>query len=321
MRKRSTAFLLALLLCVWGGYGLLRASGWRQNAWYAVKVDAATRMRACLDALYAEKNIRGIAVNEAEDRNRSGVIGEAFTPMTTTLGSLEAKRTAATPDAAAMLVQMFAELGLAPGDRVAVNMSGSFPGLNLAVCCAMEAMDLQAVCIASAGASSYGANQLDFTYVDMHSHLVTGGWIHVPLAAASVGGTDDVGRDMWDQGAPEAIRAAIARAGIPRIDEPDLACNLLRRMEIYQQDGPIAAFVNIGGNWVSGAGGETVLPTGVLRAEATDPSAWPDGLIRRFLEEGVPVLHLLNLKSLSIAYGLPFDPNPVPRIGVAAVYR
>lgn len=55
------------------------------------------------------------------------MIGEEYTDITTTLGSIEAKRTAADPDMAALLVRMFSEAGLRSGDRVGAGFCRPSP--------------------------------------------------------------------------------------------------------------------------------------------------------------------------------------------------
>lgn len=49
-------------------------------------------------------------------------------------------------------------------------------------------------------------------------------------------------------------------------------------------------------------------------------NAGTGGLIPFYLEQGVPVIHLLNMKSLLPAYGLPFDPSPMPKAGEGEIY-
>ena len=61
----------------------------------------------------------------------------------TTLGEIEAKRVSASPAWPRALVREFHRAGLRPGDVVAASFSGSFPGINLAVMSASEAMGLQ----------------------------------------------------------------------------------------------------------------------------------------------------------------------------------
>ncbi|NVP25642.1 poly-gamma-glutamate system protein [Treponema phagedenis] len=81
-----------------------------------------------------------------------------------TLGNLKAKRTAVNPDIAPMIVKMYHELNLKPGDKIAFGLSGSFPGLNIAVISAAQAMNLDAVIISSVGSSTYGANNTHLTF-------------------------------------------------------------------------------------------------------------------------------------------------------------
>lgn len=74
------------------------------------------------------------------------------------LGNLEAKRTSTNPNAAALVVHLLYQAGVRPGDRIAVNCSGSFPALILSVLCAMDAMELDGTVFCSVGASTYGAD-------------------------------------------------------------------------------------------------------------------------------------------------------------------
>lgn len=54
------------------------------------------------------------------------MIGDEYTPITTSLGSEEAKRTTANPDMAALLVQMLTEAGVKSGDTIGAGLFG-FP--------------------------------------------------------------------------------------------------------------------------------------------------------------------------------------------------
>ena len=63
----------------------------------AVMLDAARQMERCMEEIKALKERRGIEINPSEDIHGTGLIGTDYTPITTTLGSLEAKRTTANP--------------------------------------------------------------------------------------------------------------------------------------------------------------------------------------------------------------------------------
>jgi hypothetical protein len=94
---------------------------------------AEDRVRAA-ERFVRDAKLKDGVVSEVADRSiGSGLIGSELTPLTTTLGNLEAKRLATEPAWAGALVLRLHEAGLRRGDIVAAGFSGSFPGLNLAV--------------------------------------------------------------------------------------------------------------------------------------------------------------------------------------------
>ena len=50
-------------------------------------------------------------------------------------------------------------------------MTGSFPGANIAVLSACKAMDIYPVIISSVGASSWGANNINQSWIDIENKL------------------------------------------------------------------------------------------------------------------------------------------------------
>ena len=54
-----------------------------------------------------------------------------------------------------------------------------------------------------------------------------------------------------------------------------------------------------------------LLPAGLISKPAPCTDGVP-GLIVRMLDAGVPVLHLLNMRSLAAEWNLPYDPIPLP---------
>lgn len=312
VKKRIAAGMLcaAAWICVIGIFCM--APRGRHPA-YDIQVDAAERMKACIEEMAKAR----APLDAKLDLNRTGFIGVDFSGMTTTLGSLESKRTAASPDAAAMVVRLLDKLNLPQEAAVAVNMSGSFPGLNVAVICAVEAMGLKALPIVSLGASTYGANTMEWTALDIHEHLRQSGLIDAKLLAASVGGGRDIGKGMPEEDAPEALKQKIIKSGVLLIEEQEYEKNVDMRMALY---GDAAAYINVGGNWVGGirVGAEN-LPVGViLPGEIETENA--DGLLVRWLKKGVPTVHLLNMKALCVQTGLPYDPSPFEPIGESSVY-
>ena len=66
---------------------------------------------------------------------------------------------------------MFDKLSLKPGDEAVINISGSFPMLDISCIVAMEEYGLKPFIMASIGASSYGATNPAFTIFDMLEYL------------------------------------------------------------------------------------------------------------------------------------------------------
>ncbi|HNR64992.1 MAG TPA: poly-gamma-glutamate system protein, partial [Atribacterota bacterium] len=85
---------------------------------------------------------------------------------------------------------------------------------------------------------------------------------------------------------------------------------------------PIKLFVNIGG--ASANFGDTVnsinFPNGLVQGGLEIPSAPERGLIFEFLRDGIPVIHLLNIRDLALKNDIPIDPIPLPKIGQSGVY-
>lgn len=310
--RRSTGLIAAAVVMVLGLVLILCSRSWRPRTEYDNMLAAAGRAQAAFAAVKAEKISRGLSIHNADDPNETGLIGDYLTSITTTLGDLEAKRTSVNPNAAALVVRLLYDAGVRPGDRIAVNCSASFPALNLAVLCAMDAMELEGTVFSSVGASAYGANLEEFTYSDMESVLFAEGYIRRRSDFISFGGANDQGLEFSEE-VKTSIRTRLARMGYSCWEMDDLEENIQARLDCY---GTVACFVNVGGNLVS-TGGSTAYDggSGLLRSGSDG-----QGLIGRYLDQGIPVIHLLNLKKLFPQYGLPVDPIPMPQPGEGMVY-
>ena len=280
---------------------------------------ASLRASVCHEAVYREKQRRGLEMSREADINKTGMIGLDYSYITTTIGNLEAKRTSTNPNMAAVVVDMLNELKLQPGDRVAVNCSGSFPALNIAVMCAIQELELEPYLITSLGASTHGANDPEFTYPDMEYFLVQQGLLEHSSDLFSIGGMEDLGKEM----PPELVDSMVSRIksyGYPLFYDEDLIHNVLARYERYCAGGDVKCFINVGGNDVSFGDSNVMIHVGggiLTHLPEKDNST---GLVQLFLKSGTPVIHLLNIKSIATEYGLPIDPVPMPAVGQGGVY-
>ena len=286
---------------------------------YSEMTAAAKKMKQAQEAVRQEMSRRGIEIDTTVDRLDSGLIGLEWSGITTTLGNVESKRTTVNPDFAALLVKLFQEADLQKGDTIAANCSSSFPALNLAFIAATDAMGLQPVMVTSIGSSMYGGNREDFTYLDMEQYLYEQKIIAHKTIAYSLGGVKDVGQEFE----PEIIGRIQKRLnsyGLQFLYETDLEKNIESRYAFYTATAhnDIKAFINIGGNLLSLGAYNDSIDTETVRLSASIPLK--TGLVGKFLQSGIPVFYLLNMKSTTLYYQLPFDPDTLPEIGTAPIY-
>lgn len=318
--KKTNVFRLAALAVLLLSFVLLEATRLTIPASDSrEKEEASRRAAACYQAIYELKTQMGIPMDPIADVNHTGMIGQDYTFITTTVGNLEAKRTAINPNMAAVVVDMFRELELQPGDKVAINCSGSFPALNIAVMCAVEVLELDPYLISSFGSSTHGANDPELTWLDMEHHLYSNGLLQHKSDLFSIGGMLDQGLEMPRE-LVEEIVTRIKGYGYTQFFDDDLLRNVRRRYQLYRDQGDVKCFVNVGGNDASFGDSSVMVHTdgGILTELSEKDNS--TGLVQLFLKDGTPVIHLLNMKSLATEYGLPIDPVPLPEPGMGDIY-
>lgn len=289
----------------------------------AAMLRAAEIMASAEGAVRECRNARGMAPDPASDINLTGLIGIETSPVTTTLGNLEAKRTTTNPNVAGLVVRLLVDAGVKAGDVVAVGASSSFPALIVAVLSAARAIDVEPLLICSLGASQWGANDPRFDGLDILNCLERGPGPKGTVLALAVGGDEDRGGDLPALGR-NLLEDRIRRAGLPAVEEPVLERNVERRVRIYLDGAAgrrIGAFVNVGGSWANIGTDASVLHVAPGLARVAEiPAAGSRGVLQEMASRGVPVIHLLNIKGLAAAHGLPWDPSPLPQPGEGDLY-
>jgi poly-gamma-glutamate system protein len=296
------------------------------TAYYTEQIQAAQLMKSSLEAIKVERLKRAILVDVGLDPNQTGIIGEEYTQLTTTLGNLEAKRTSSNPAFAALLVKYFKEANLKKGDVIAIGASGSFPALIMATLSAARVLELEPLIIYSVGSSEYGANLPEFTFIQMLDSLNKKNILPYNLLAVSMGGYLDQAQGMFYPDSREMIEKIAQDSGAHFINLDSIEENIQYRMQLYKKtadDRPIKAFINIGGatpNYGDTTASITY-PNGLVMNGPKIPDQPDRGLIFEYQNLGVPIIHLLNIRELAAKNGLPIDPIPLPEIGEGGVYR
>ena len=279
-----------------------------RDANHEIKLSAVQHATRMMCAIKEQRQRLGHRMNRFFDPHGTGMVGEAMTSVTSRPAELDSKRASCNPQFAAAVVDMLVDAGLRRGDRVAIGWTGSLPAMNIATCAAVEALGLQPVAVASAMSSQYGANMPDFMWVDMEKTLADAGELSFRSKAVSIGGAADRGMGMSDESL-RRVRQAIERTGQTAMSCGSLTESINERMRIYgvAEDDSITAYVNVGGGIASTGGTETKklfrpgLNTRAPRGELAD------GVMKRFMNQGIPVIHLVEVHEIAARYGISDD--------------
>ncbi|MCZ7585087.1 MAG: poly-gamma-glutamate system protein [Deltaproteobacteria bacterium] len=255
-RPHGVSRLALILIAVVAATGLLMVEAnpvRKEQPFFKEKVRAARLTAEAFEAIKEQRRRIGLAIDKEVDPMESGLIGTLMSTVTSNTGSLSAKQTSINPNFAALVVHLLLRAEVVEGDVVAVGLSGSFPAINAAVCTAIETLKLKPIVITSASASSWGANEPKYLWIDMEKTLHERKIISFRTIAASIGGVEDDGLGMTPLGLRQ-LRRAIDRHGIPFIDPEDYTDSLNQRMAIYREQAgaaSIKAYVNVGGGTTS----------------------------------------------------------------------
>ncbi|MBN2226151.1 MAG: poly-gamma-glutamate system protein [candidate division Zixibacteria bacterium] len=268
------------------------------------------------------KQAKGIAGEGDKHAVYQAMIGDDYTPMTTTLGSLEAKEIAANPDFAAVLVRLLTEAGIDSTGTVGVTLSGSFPSLAVCALAAMQTIGTDAVILSSLGSSTFGANQEYATWLDMEHWLAVYGGCRYTSRLVTLGAENDNGGGLIEEGI-DWMQAACERNGVSLYVPETLEESINTKMAILD-DADVDLLINIGGNQASLGPG----PQALLIPNGLQTTYWPVvdsglGIVNRLAQRQIPFIHLLGVKDLASQYGIPFGTpaSSAPAVDVYMIRR
>jgi poly-gamma-glutamate system protein len=276
---------------------------------------AASTMARALEAIRTYKVRHGFPFPKSLDPNQTGIVGPRKAAFATSLGNLEAKRTTTNPNMAALITHLLQQAGIGEDDRVALGNSGSFPALMIASMAAVQSLKAHPLPIISLGASSYGATEDHFNLLDIYMLLYHQRIFKHKPVAVSWGGEGDLGQE-YDTAIRRRLEARIHSLAIPLIVCRDLQQNINTRMSLYQEAAcgeEISVFINSGGNEANLGQDAAILKVKPgLNMNLDAPAKENRGILFEMAAAGIPCIHLLFIKGLSQAFGLPWDPIPLP---------
>jgi len=320
--KRSLAglFIISVILFIWVNNSRMYVA----EEFYEEKLEAAKTMQLAIDTIKDYRLSQGVVIDDVNDPNKTGLIGEKETLIITDRGSLTAKLTSLNPNISATVIEMLKKAKVKKGDKVVLSCTGSFPAMNIAVMSAAKVLGLDLVMVSSVGSSMFGASDPDFNWLDMETLLVEKGVFPYKSVAASLGGGRDLGRGLNIQGR-KLIEASIEKNQVTLVKEENLSANINKKMEILEAGlGKKKAklYINVGGG-LSSLGtskfGNIIKPGYHRYLSSTNNPL--KGTMFLFADKGTPVVHLLNVSEIAEKYDLPVAPDPLPEPGTGRVFE
>ena len=309
IRSHKTILVLALVaLSLMQLIEKTRITKWDNSL--AQKEEAMFKMKSALHSLSKHANQINLPIDPINDPFETGLIGSRFSEITSGRGALYAKLASIDPHSAAVMIELMQDAGFKKGDLVVIGMTGSFPGMNLASIIAAEVLELEVASIASLTSSSWGANNPDFTWLDIHSYLKEQELISSPILGASIGANNDIGRSLSRTGRILA-QEAIERNNVQPILLPSLEANIEERLSLIstfeRSKGKLAkGYINIGGG-IASLGSRNIdskLNSGLVLPALSLSNHEILGVAPYFLSEGKPVINIQNIETLFGSYGL-----------------
>ena len=276
---------------------------------YNLKKNAVALMIRAIEELRYEFISRKIKSNDSLAYG-SFLIGLKESAIKTTSGSLISKQSVINPDFSAMIVEMLIELEIDSLDKVAISLTGSYPGANIAVLSALEVLNISAIVISSCGSSEYGATYPHFTWIDMEKYLLKKMIFSNSTTLASIGGGFDLGSQL-DLGGKNICESSIYNNNIEFLNINNAFQNISKRMEHYDlKNDEISVYINVGGGVYSigDSLARSSVPPGIVFPG--DFEAKFDGtIVERFLHLDIPVININQINVLAQWYDLPYPPT------------
>ncbi len=302
--SRHTRGRLLLLAIVMGGVWLLAGpkvpGGDEQALW--------NKVRSAQLHLTQWREQQGTATAAEQDPWGCGLIGVEWSAITTTLGDLEAKRTACNPAWAIQFRRWFQDLGLEAGDPIAIYSSASFPGLLLNAIAAAEAAQLNPLLIVSLGASTWGANHPAAPWPALEKEIRRAGFIHKQADFYTLGAGAEMGHGLSPEG-EAVLHQAAEKAGIGLLLADDLQAMIALKTELLTAH-QARLFINIGGSQANLGDAEEVLRLSRGLVPSSEANRAGNGVIAHAMRNDIPVIHMLNIRSIANTAGIPYDSAP-----------
>jgi len=306
IQKTSTLFFIALFnICM--VYLAVNSETKIKRLGFQHKVQSSEKMQQCLSALNQNFSLKKSKL----DIYDTGLIGTNNSSITTIQdydsSMVKSKLLTTHPNFSAIFVELFYEAEIQSGDTIAVSMTGSFPGANIALLSVCETMNITPIIISSAGSSSWGANREELSWPIIENFLHGQKILNKKSIAYSMGGDNDNGDNLSDRGIE--ILESVIPDNVVFVNELNLLDNIETKSILFKKvSSNYSMYVNIGGGASSlGSGNDKdTLQVGLINLldiQDLEFDGFENSIAYDFLNPGnegeaIPMLNIKNITKL-----------------------
>lgn len=209
----------------------------KKSKYYKEKILACEKAKEAFLIVKAYRLNHSFPIDIINDPKETGLIFHPYSIITYERTNLFLTHTSLSPNYAALFVEFLKNKGLKENDSIIIFLDGSFPAMNISLLSALNILKLKPIIFLQVSSISYGANDPNFTFLEILDTLKKAGIFDFTIEYASLGGKNDIGKGLSIK-AREFIKEKIALYKIkPLIEENE-------SLQIFKKESLLKSFGN-----------------------------------------------------------------------------
>ncbi|MCS7249665.1 MAG: poly-gamma-glutamate system protein [candidate division WOR-3 bacterium] len=167
-----------------------------KSKYYEEKVKAVKKTKEALEIIKNYRIDYGIPIDIINDPKETGLIFHPYSILTYERTNLTLSQASLSPNFSAFFIELLKDKKLKENDTIILFLDGSFPALNISLLSALEVLRIRPIIFLQVASISYGANDPNFTFLEIFKILKDNKIFDFTLEYASLGGKKDIGEGL-----------------------------------------------------------------------------------------------------------------------------
>lgn len=204
-----------------------------KSKYYEEKIEAVKKAKEAMKIIKNSRLNYGIPIDIINDPKESGLIFHPYSLLTYERTNLGLSQASLSPNFSALFVEILKDRRLKENDTIILLLDGSFPALNISLLSALEILKIKPIIFLQVASISYGANDPNFTFLEILKILQDNKIFNFSCEYASIGGKNDLGEGLSPE-AREFIKEKINYYNIKPIIAENESLQLLLKKDLLR---------------------------------------------------------------------------------------